>query len=283
MHTLNTTLTKDICLFYLEHYSKVHKKSYRCDVNRINKHLIPIFGHYPLDQIPRLAIVQFHARLSQTAPFEANRVVMLLAAIYTRARKWGLVAGDSPTVAVTMNREPSRERWLQSDELIRLLKAIKTEPNPSARAAFMIWLVTGVRKSELLSAKWEDIKNGIWKLPVTKNGKSHTLPLCDYTQKIFDSIPKSGEWIFPSTDGPRRDFRRQWRRIKKKAKLEDVRLHDLRRTLGSHLASDGVSLRIIGSILNHSSPKVTEVYARIADASRVKALEHFSKKISKIL
>jgi integrase len=83
-----------------------------------------------------------------------------------------------------------------------------------------------------------------------------------------ESLPSRGqsEWIFPSRrarSGHLEEPKKAWQRIRERAAARDVRIHDLRRTLGSWLAASGYGLPMIGRVLNHSQPSATAVYARL--------------------
>ena len=75
------------------------------------------------------------------------------------------------------------------------------------------------------------------------------------------------------------DLQKPWRRIRKRAELEDVRIHDLRHTFASFMVSAGHSLPIIGKLLGHSQPQTTARYAHLADATMHEVADTMSQKI----
>ena len=147
------------------------------------------------------------------------------------------------------------------------------------RAAFWLYLLTGLRRSELLNAKWQDVDWNRQELsvPVTKSGRPHYVPLCSDAVRRLKEIPRvlGNPYIIPGAKNGGRayDLKKPWARILERAKIEDLKLHDLRRTVGSWLAQSGHSLHLIGRVLNHTSPSTTAVYARFAQTNVRDALE----------
>lgn len=165
------------------------------------------------------------------------------------------------------------------------MRAIDQEPNLYARYALWLFLLTGLRKSELLAREWSDIN---WhreeiRISETKNGRPHYLPLSSAALTVLKQIPRQqgSRYLFPGAIAGRHmvNIDKPWRRIRKSANVADVRLHDLRRTVGSWLAQGGNSLHLIGKVLNHKTEKTTAVYARFSDDSVRNALESLGKQI----
>jgi integrase len=215
----------------------------------------------------------------------ANRVaVILLRAIFNHAIKLKLFKGDNPAVAVQRFAEQARERFLTPAELERVNEELTREPHPYWRAYFSATLMLGTRKNELLTAKWShvDLDARTLRLPVTKNGKSHLLPIPEPILNMLKELPSferrdQGEgWIFPSNrngEGHLVEPFKAWQRIRERAGCPDVTIHDLRRSLGSWLASEGHSLLLIGRALGHKSSSATQIYARLALQPLREALE----------
>ena len=217
----------------------------------------------------------------------ANRLVELLGRMYELARQWGYVPEDhhNPAPGIKPFKETRRDRFVRADELPRLAQAIDAEPSPFNRAAFWLYLLTGMRKNELLRAKWEDIDyhSGLWRLPLTKSGRVHHIPLAPAVVTILKGLPREEDnpYLIPGTlpGRPLINIDRVWRRIRKRAELPDVRLHDLRRTAGSYLAQDGSPLHLIGKILNHRDPSTTAVYAHFHKQEERVALERHANRL----
>ena len=119
----------------------------------------------------------------------------------------------------------------------------------------------------------------------TKSGRPHSIHLSAPAMQVLRQIPREGDsrWIFPgSGERHRADIKAPWERIRKDAKLEGVRLHDLRRTIGSWMAQAGVPLQVIGHVLNHTHPNITRVYARLAEDQSNRALDAFAARLVEV-
>jgi integrase len=211
-------------------------------------------------------------------PVIANRVLGLL----RRCINWGihkdLWHGENPAKKIDWNTEKERERFVQPDEMARLLKAVEKErgANWDLHDFILLSLYCGQRKSNLLAMRWEQIKMSVtgdaeWEIPVTKNGKSHKVPLLPEALTILQDRKRRAKtkaakpWVFPSDGktGHIKDMKKSWKRLRESVKIPDVHIHDLRRTLGSFMAGANVSLPIIGKALGHSSLAATQIYARL--------------------
>lgn len=252
---------------YLEKYA-IRKKSYRNEVLHLEKHLSHWRG-WKLAAITRKDVALLHAKIGKDRPVGANRVLSLIRAMFRLAIAWGLFRGESPASHVSMFPESSRDRFIQPQELPKLFTAMKAEPNPYIKAAFMMSLLTGARRSEVLSAQWSniDLTAKIWRIPQTKSGQWHLLPLPGPLVQILEGLPriKGNPFVFVGRHEKShlQNISKAWKKIRDEAGIPDVRIHDLRRSLGSWLAGSGISLAIIGKILNHSQPSTTAIYSRL--------------------
>jgi integrase len=260
---------KDLATAYLERYARVFKKTWREDESRLSNLILPRWGSLKLTALKRSDIAALHQRIGAEHPHAANRLVELIARMYELARQWGFVEEDYPNPARRIQAFPEtrRDRFVRADELPRLIEAIDAEDSPYSRAAFWLYLLTAMRKNELLRARWEDIDfdAGLWRLPVTKSARVHHIPLVPRVVAILKALPREqgNPHVLPGhrAGQPIINIDRVWRRIRARAGLADVRLHDLRRTAASYMAQDGASLHLIGKILNHRDPSTTAVYA----------------------
>lgn len=223
-----------------------------------------------LSQIHRSEVVKLHNALGKhSGHYAANRAVELLSAIYNKAIKWGHYKGDNPAHGVEPFKEASRERFAQPTELRPLFDSIALEPDSTLRDYFLISLLTGARRGNVLAMRWDqlDLERALWVIPETKNGTPQSVPLVPEAVSILTARRDSNqsEWVFPGpgNTGHLASPKRAWRRALLRANISDLRLHDLRRTLGSYQARTGASLVIIGKALNHKSPQSTTVYARL--------------------
>ncbi len=149
------------------------------------------------------------------------------------------------------------------------------------RVAIWLYLLTGARKRELLRARWVDLdrERGRLRLPVTKSGKPHEVPLGGFALALLDELPRieGNPYIFAGRVSGSHvvNIDKAFQKIRAKAGVEDVRIHDLRRTVGSWRAAAGDSLPQIGALLNHADSRTTQIYARFGeDPMRDSVLAH---------
>jgi integrase len=255
---------------YLEEHSKRHKRSWLDDDRRIRMHIRPL-AELKISEISRETVTRWHHRIgNERGRFQANRCLALLSAIFGWAIRFGHFHGENPAKGIHKFREDRRSRFLNAAELSRLWKVLDAEASPQWCAYFKLALLLGMRKNELLRARWEHVNlaEALWTLPVTKTDRPHTLPIPQAAIEILQGLPSrdTSPWLFPRENRPGQRFGSAdgaWVRIRARAGLPDVRIHDLRRTLGSWLATQGCSLPLIGRALNHTNVATTQIYARM--------------------
>lgn len=281
---------KVLCKRFLNDHAKVKKKTWKEDEYKINKYIIPTWGSMKASAITAEDVSALHLKIGRKHKYQANRVVELLSKMFALSYKWGFLekGAENPATDIDKFRERKRDRWVREEELPRLAEAINQEDNIYIKSAFWLYLLTGMRKSELLNAMWTDVdftRNEI-RLAETKAGRVHHVPLTDPAIRVLSALPRQqgNPYIFCGRrEGqPLVEVRKAWVRIRKAAKLEDVRLHDLRRTVGSWLATSGASLPLIGSVLGHSNPSTTQIYARLGQDPARRALEGHAVKLMEI-
>ncbi|NOX40144.1 MAG: tyrosine-type recombinase/integrase [Alphaproteobacteria bacterium] len=253
---------------YMEKYSKVHKKSWAYDEREVNKFLKHWFKR-KISSITKAEVERLHAKLGrENGIYQANRLLERIRSIFNKAAGWGW-EGVNPAVGIKKFKERSRDRFLQPDELPRFFEAVAKEPNETARDFFMISLLTGARKSNTLAMRWRDINfiTETWRIEDTKNSDPQTVHLPKQAIEILTERKWESEspWVFPghSASGHLADPKKAWMRILKEAEIENLRIHDLRRTLGSYQAATGANGYIIGKSLGHRSQQSTAIYARL--------------------
>jgi integrase len=278
----------DLAREYMERHAKPKKRSWREDARMIESFLQAPLGQRKLTDIRRADIASLHRRIGQTSPIAANRVLSLLSKMFALASRWDMLDENAVNPARGIDRytETKRDRWITPTELPELAKAIDAEPNEMARHAIWLYLLTGARRSELLSAKWEDIDfdRRVLRLPKTKAGRAHEIPLSKAALTLLRQIPRAAgnPYVLAGRKAgrPLVNISKPWKRVRTAAKIEDVRLHDLRRTVGSWLATAGNSLTLIGKVLNHSSVSTTAIYARLGQDEARMALEQLGQRIT---
>lgn len=255
---------------FLTEHAKLHKKSWREDDSRFNRELA-MWRKRTLSSIHRSDIQALHSEIGTTRSiYAANHLLALLKTLFNKAIEWGW-EHPNPTKGVRKFKEKSRERFLQADELPRFFKALSEEENTTARDFILMCLLTGARRANVSSMRWQDVHltRATWVIPETKNGDSHTVPLVPEAVKVLRERQTfkapDALYVFPGSGqaGHLHDPRKAWLRVLQRAGLTDLRLHDLRRSLGSWQAATGASLSIIGKTLAHKHTATTAIYARL--------------------
>ena len=271
----------DFAGVYLNQHAKPHKKSWREDERRLRTHVMPRWKNRRIDSITRGEVATLHANIGTTHKPEANRVLALVSVMFSKAIEWGYLpeAVSNPAARVRQHAERSRDRFVAPKELPRLWDAIEAEPNAYYRAAFKLYLLTGCRRSELLTLRWSDVdlEQGTAYLRETKANRPHTVPLPKLAVQLLAELPRIADnpFVFPG-QGPSAhlsDLKKPWRRIRERAAMTDLRLHDLRRTFGSYLALQGAPVRLIQHALNHADIGTTQIYMHLTEEPIRAALE----------
>ncbi len=333
---------------YMERWSKPRKRTWNEDEEKFKRYCETRsnLASKKLSRITKVDIAHLHSRIGKEHPTTANRVLALISSIFGRAAEWGMWDNPNPAQGIRKFPEKSRDRFIQSDELPVFFEAMAQEQNELLQDYFMLLLLTGVRRSNLMAMRWDEIsfERKEWRIPETKNGTPQVISLDDghgvimrilenrkakikeykaraegddATENEAKLAKMASKWVFPSTSDtghivePRKGWERilaraevyqlisiiadaekwtaekmqqakqdthhgfekailEYRKRAEKLKLEinsvglsDLRIHDLRRTLGSWMAGTGASTVIIGRQLNHKSPSATAVYSRL--------------------
>jgi integrase len=199
----------------------------------------------------------------------ANHALKLLRTIFSQLIKAKLFSGENPAAEFGVLKIKSRDRFLQKEELPRLFQALAETPNTAIRDYILLSILTGARKSNVLSMCWTDIDfdRREWRIPDTKNGDPLIVQLTDQAIEVLAARRSDqSEWVFPGDgkSGHLESPKRGVKAILNQAGITNLRIHDLRRTLGSWQAITGASLAIIGKSLGHKSVAATQIYARLS-------------------
>ena len=213
-----------------------------------------------LSAIERNEIKAIHARTTKKSAAQADRVVAVVSAVFTFMLAHERFSGQNPA--------PSRDRFLQPDELTPFFKALSESTNGVMRDFFLLALLTGARRANVSAMRWADIDlaAGVWRIAKTKNGTPQTVTLSPEAVTVLQSRKVGGgEFVFPGEGKTKHivEPKKAWATILKAAGIKNLRIHDLRRTLGSWQARTGASLPIIGKSLNHKTHQATAIYARL--------------------
>lgn len=267
-------------------YALIHKRSYRFDESMCRLRIIPKFGHLKLDEITRQEIQSFHNDLYEEAlaPATCDHHLKLIRYALNLAVDWGLLK-KNPAERVQLFRVDNRtERLLTDRELSCLLDVLRTDDNRMVCMAALFLLSTGARLNEALKAKWSNIDkaNQIWRIPATnsKSKRIRSVPLNQSALEILHDLKTEGnsEFLFvSSTTGERMKYiHKVWHRLRAKAGLPDLRVHDLRHQYASFLVNSGRTLYEVQQILGHSNPVVTQRYAHLSTKSLQEAADSAS-------
>ena len=261
--------------FLEEHVANHCKESTARDYRRsIGLYIAPRFAKRNVTDIERRDIAALHHDMRAT-PYQANRTLAVLSKMFNLAELWGLRPdGSNPCLHVRRYREETRERFLTQDEFARLgsvLDEIESEGSESrsALAAIRLLMLTGCRRSEIQTLRWEyvDLDAGELHLPDSKTG-GRIVPLAQSAVAVLAALPRDQEnpWVIVGKKPASHltDLNHPWWRIRARAGLNDVRIHDLRHSFASRAVQLGESLPMIGKLLGHTQVQTTARYAHLA-------------------
>jgi integrase len=274
--------------FLTEHGSRLRPKTLLDYRRMIARHVLPALGRHKVKGVTFTDIDRLHRRISETAPYQANRVAAVLSIMFALAVRWHMRA-DNPVRDIARNKEHGRERYLSDAELARLLAALDAYRDQRTAAIFRLLLLTGSRRGEVLTMRWEDInlRDGTWTKPHgrTKQREKHAVPLSAAARAILAELePEASGFIFPAgrgADGPMRTVEKPWKTICQAAGITGLRTHDLRHSYAAQLASAGVGLYTIGKLLGHKKPSTTARYSHLTDTALRDATERVGALLSR--
>lgn len=285
---------------YLREHAVPHKKPASVGEDRANlrRAILPALGKLRLDTITRADIVRFHLSRKDT-PTNANRCLALLSHMFATSEKWALRPdGSNPCRHVERFPENKRKRFLKPDEMARLGKALAqakapadgTAESPMALAALRLLILTGARLSEILTLRWEhvDLERGVLHLPDSKTGDRPVF-LNAPAQDVLKKLPRieGNPHVIPGkiagTHLTIGGIEHCWWRVRERAQLNDVRIHDLRHSFASVAVAGGTSLPIIGALLGHSKAETTQRYAHVSNDPLKSAAETVGASIAAAL
>jgi integrase len=274
------TTVAEFFALYLEGHAKPHKRSWQGDQDQYDRYLVA-WKARKLSQVRRGDVAGLHATIGkENGHYAANRLLALLSAMFNFAAGLGYDGGN-PAKGVKKFKELSRDRFMRADEIKAFFASLAEEVEPWPDL-FTLALLTGARKSNVLAMKWADLEltRGLWKISEAESKSKEPL-VCilhptavEILQRRADQRSlreanaarrEPSDYVFASwgDTGHITETKTAWARIIKRAKIKNLRLHDLRRTLGSWQAATGASLSIIGRSLGHKSVQTTAVYARL--------------------
>ena len=248
-----------------------------------NKFILPAFGRVPAQALRCEQVAALHERLHPT-PRLANYVVETLSAMFKRAQAWRMVPAETnPCPGVVRYKRRARERFLTEAEFTRLGRVLNEmeamgEVSSHAAAAIRLLMLTGCRRNEIVALRWDevDLERKEFRLRDAKTGP-RTVPLSPAVLRVLLQRPRvpGNPWVIPGgNDGEYLKFIHDpWCKVRARANLEDVRLHDLRHSFASRALVLGESLPMIGKLLGHTQVRTTARYAHLGgDAVKAAAV-----------
>ena len=304
---LEVTFSELFDRYYTEYATK-HTKRPDDNKKMVEFHIFPAIGKHKVSTITPDKIRGIHSQIGnrkcaacqkgepckkgeacKKGQGAANRVMQVVSAVFNFGTKHGYFKGNNPCSGLQKFKSISRDRFLTKDELVSFFEAVQLE-KPLFQDYFAVSLYTGARKGNVLAMKWSDIDLGLqrWRIPAgeTKNQDVNIVPLSETVitilknrKKTNDKLDQPSLYVFPGNGkhGHLKDPKKAFTRIKERMKVNDIRIHDLRRTLGSYMAIGGASLPIIGKALNHKSRDATAIYDRLSHDPVLDAVNEAAK------
>ncbi len=280
---------------YLGDYAEVRKKpsSVKEDRRLIDRRIKPAIGALLIDSLTREHVVDLHHQLRAT-PFEANRTIALLSKALGLAEVWGLrPQGSNPCRYVERYSEKARDRFYSDAELASIGTALREAETTGTESSGVILAIrllalTGCRLGEVLSLRWDDVdlETGVLRLPDAKAG-ARLVPLGDAALQLLSKAPRDGLRVihYKSSTAPlpTSTVEGAWSRIKAKAGVENARLHDLRRTVGTIAGQHGWNAFTVKTVMGHKTLSMTDRYV-VQDVGPIRrAANDVSRRISAAL
>ena len=255
-------------------HNAMRKRSHGRDL-QLYRRIGPKFGHLKLTEIRRREVQVFHndlVQIEKLAPASADHHIVYLKRILNLAQQWEFLEKNVLAKVPLMKVDNKVERYLSAEETKRLVAVLTTDLAYGASYALLFLLSTGARLNEALQAKWEqvDLDNAIWRIPASnsKSKKSRAVPLNDSAMWVLSQLWTKGKhdylFVNEATNKPWVTLTRAWYRLRAKAGIENLRVHDLRHSFASFLANAGQSLLLIQQLLGHADPRTTLRYAHLS-------------------
>jgi integrase len=276
---------RDLCERFRAEHMPTRRFSVQRDYRSLTKVIEDEVGNRKVASITRDDMKKLHKKLTfeSGTPYRANRVIGAASKMFSLAIiEWGMRPEPNPCRGLERNKESKRERYLSKEELGRLLDALNAYPIPKFANVFRLLLLTGARAGEAISATWDQFRleasGGVWTKPAssTKVKKDHTIPLSAPARKLLADMHAKREQgearVFPKIAEVTK-LHPHWAKILAAAKISGLRIHDLRHSYASILASAGTPLLTIGKLLGHEQIATTQRYSHLINDALSKAAE----------
>lgn len=274
IHEVRPAKLKDLIADYLE-YSRTNKRSYLDDVSLAGR-ILAFFGDCMAQEVTQQSIERYKGARREKRVGDhllsgstINRELAFLKVVFSKAMTWKK-ANHNPVLGMKFynERDKARVRYLTQDQQERLVGVCP----PALRRIVLVALRTGLRQSEIMGIRWQDVDMATNQITVTKtkNGRKRYIPLHGDVAELLSQMPRTSEYVFQRPNGgpPKWDkaLRLAWEKALATAGITDFRFHDTRHSLASQLAMRGASLQAIAAILGHSTTRMAERYAHLSPA-----------------
>ena len=263
--------------FFDSHYlpfATSRKRSWKRDEELFRLRIKGVFGNKRLNELTRQQIQTFHASVKTEglSAASADHHLKLIRHSLNLAVEWGMLERNPAAGIKQFNEDNKVEHYLDDDELDRLVSVLRANDPPMVCQVALFLLSTGARLSEALNADWAHIdrRSGVWRIPATnsKSKRVRSIPLNTSAMEVLDQLGTEGksEHLFINLQTTERltAVNKVWGRLRVKAGLPHLRLHDLRHQFASFLVNAGHTIYEVQKILGHSDTKVTERYAHLS-------------------
>jgi len=264
--------------------AKLHHRSFSTMEAYVRNHIVTKWGKARLTDIDSRAVAQWLAakREEGLAAGTVEKIRAIMSRSFELGAQWG-VAGCERNPCRGIPRKPlnnARERYVTAEEAARLIEAARSSRNPQLAAIVQLLLLTGMRVSELLSARWQsvDLEKRSLHVPTSKTGRARHVPLAQAAIDVLALLPRSNgaNFLFPSPRNQRKHLtgiKHGWQTAREMAGLPDLRIHDLRHSAASFMVNSGVDLFAVGKVLGHASVQSTQRYSHLANSTLLAAVE----------
>lgn len=282
-----------VCGEFIRLHAQARNKSWREAERILEREFVGTFGQRDIREIKRYDVLEImDAAVARGSTYQANRILSNIRKLFNWCVERGIVETSPITGLKAPTKEESRDRVLEDDEIVRLLRACRNDVYPF-RQFVPILLATAQRRGELAEMRWSevDLDAKQWVIPAerSKNGKPHVVPLSPYALDILHEVPRflDCDYVFTTTrNSPVSGFSKMLRRLSDGSQTSGWRLHDLRRTAASGMARAGVAPHVVEKVLNHISGTISgvaAVYNRYAyDAEKREALDNWGRVLEQL-
>jgi integrase len=272
-------------------YVTLRKRSFKRDRQHYDLRIKAALGNLRLDQVTRQRIQALHSAALEEglAASSANGIIRVIRYSLNLAIQWGLYSGPNQASRIPMFHEDNIVNNVPDDaELKRLLEVLRTDSNRSICEIALVLLNSAGRLSEILQLKWSDcdLEKRVFTIRASnsKSKRLRNVPINDTAMEVLQSLWTRGvhEFVFVNrkTGQPYKHVGKVWCRIRKRAGLPKLRIHDLRHAACSYMSASGVELWTIATIAGHSNPKITTRYSHVPSAALASAMDVVSKKVT---